>query len=309
VRSRFRPWHAAVLALLLIGAAAAAYLYFRNADRLTTADLLAYLPPGDANILYADVKALRGSGLLDLLAGRGIAEEADYRNFVQQTGFDYRQDLDTVLLALQPDQTFALLRGRFHWDRLRQYVAKQGGECHDDFCRVMGSQPSRRISFYPVKRGLMALAISPQEWAATQLTPHRPVAVPITIPPQPVWVSLSPAELRKGKNLPSGTRLFALALENADQLTFSISPEGNRFAVQMNVACRSPQDAAALTRQLDGITDTLRKLISREKQTPNPSDLSAVLVAGTFRQEDRRVYGRWPVERAFLESISNGAGR
>ena len=44
-------------------------------------------------------------------------------------------------------------------------------------------------------------------------------------------------------------------------------------------------------------------MIAREKKTPNPVDLSAVFSSGVFRREHRRVIGRWPVERAFLESI------
>ena len=52
------------------------------------------LPADRATLVYIDTDALRKSGLLDLLAGSKAAEEADYRKFVEQTGFDYRTDLD-----------------------------------------------------------------------------------------------------------------------------------------------------------------------------------------------------------------------
>jgi hypothetical protein len=51
-------------------------------------------------------------------------------------------------------------------------------------------------------------------------------------------------------------------------------------------------------------TDTLRKWIEREHQQPNPADLSGLLVAGTFHRDDRRVFGQWPVSRAFVDSLA-----
>jgi hypothetical protein len=50
----------------------------------------------------------------------------------------------------------------------------------------------------------------------------------------------------------------------------------------------------------------LRKLISRTGGQPNPADLSGVLTQGSFRREGRRVIGRWPIERALLESLAGG---
>jgi hypothetical protein len=52
------------------------------------------------------------------------------------------------------------------------------------------------------------------------------------------------------------------------------------------------------------MTALLRELIEKDKQKPNPGDLSGVLTAGVFRQENVRVVGRWPLERAFLESLA-----
>jgi hypothetical protein len=45
-------------------------------------------------------------------------------------------------------------------------------------------------------------------------------------------------------------------------------------------------------------------MLARENRTANPQDLSGVLVAGTFRRDDRKVYGEWPLQRAFVESIT-----
>ena len=71
----------------------------------------------------------------------------------------------------------------------------------------------------------------------------------------------------------------------------------------MEVVCRDAREAGILAAQFQKLTSVLREIIAKEKQTPNPADLSGVLTAGVFRQEDVRVIGRWPIERAFLDNL------
>ena len=40
--------------------------------------------------------------------------------------------------------------------------------------------------------------------------------------------------------------------------------------------------------------------------TPNPRDLSGVLVAGKFQQQNALVTGTWPLERGFVEALAAG---
>jgi hypothetical protein len=47
--------------------------------------------------------------------------------------------------------------------------------------------------------------------------------------------------------------------------------------------------------------------MAHEHQQPDPADLSAVLVAGSFRRDDRRVYGQWPIARAFVDAVTGGS--
>jgi hypothetical protein len=84
----------------------------------------------------------------------------------------------------------------------------------------------------------------------------------------------------------------------------TIGPSGDAFEVAMDVTCKTEQDAAVLKAQLEGLTALLGKLITREKQTPNPGDLSGVLTAGVFQRDSRHVLGRWPIRKAFLDSLS-----
>lgn len=297
-----------LLAAAAVVIAASGYLYWRAHRELDAARLLRYFPPGDASLLSVDITALRQSGLLRLVAGTKAAEEADYKTFVQQTGFDYQRDLDLLLTSFTTERTYVLAKGRFDWPKLQRYAAQQGGRCEQGVCRVPGSQPGRAISFYTLRDNILALAVAPDPGAANDLQLHEnaPAAPPSS---QPVWLSLSPATLRLRQEVPAGTRLFAAVLGSAERLLFSVGPEQDRLALTMEASCATAPQAALLTKQLQELTSTLTKLILQAKQKPNSSDLSGMIVAGTFRQQDRQVFGHWPIERTLVESMAGGQAR
>jgi hypothetical protein len=153
----------------------------------------------------------------------------------------------------------------------------------------------------------MALAVSRDEWAAMKLqggTKRKPA---FAIPTRPVWLAIPSGALKGRQDLPAGTRLFAKAIEDAEHVTLSLGGEPGRFEAYLEVTCSKAEDASVLVTQLEGVTTVLRDLIAREKKTPSLRDLSGVLVAGKFSREDRRVVGRWPVERVFLEALAGGS--
>jgi hypothetical protein len=200
-----------------------------------------------------------------------------------------------------------LVRGRFNWKTLTTYVRTQGGTCYNAFCRVLGSTPERHVSFFPLRPGVIAIAVSKDEWAASQLMPKRHNSSPVEAPKQPVWLSIPSSRLKQAENLPTGTRQFARAIEGAEKILLSIGPQGNSYEAVLDVTSRSAADASVLVTHLEGITDFLRKMIAEEHRPPNPRDLSGVLTAGVFERQDRRVLGRWPLERAFLEALASGS--
>ncbi len=268
----------------------------------TAADWLARLPPGEAVIVYADWEVLARAGFAEWLGLARLSEEPEYRAFVEQSGFDPRRDLQAALIAFHPEGTFFLLRGRFDWSALARLVAAQGGVCYNSFCRVAGSRPERKISYFPLRRDVMALAVSRDAWAAERLQRRRPQAR--EAPEAPLW-SLVPAGSLKGAGeLPPGTRLFVQAMAEAERIAFWAEPRGEGLDLNAEVTCRSSEQAGVLAAQLRGLTQTLREMIAREKQQPNPRDLSGVLTAGVFQQDGRRVRARWPLGRPFLESLA-----
>ena len=297
------------MVLLLVACAlAAGGIYWLRARRAAgPSDLVAYLPSSNASVIYIDVNALRRSGILNMLAGAKTAEEPDYQQFVRETKFDYRQDLDAVAAAFKDGRTYFALRGRFRWSDLRDYAVRQNGSCHNDFCVVTGSQPNRRISFYPLKSDVMAMAIGPDDFGAYQVTSNSN-RLPLAAPKEPVWALIPAAALQSMDALPASAKAYVPALAGADEIVFSISAARDReLQFGVHVTCKDTPAASALLTQFEGTTKALRELLAHQRQKPDPADLSGALVAGSFRRDERQVYATWPIPQALLDAVAGSA--
>ena len=305
MRSRFQLWLILIaIVLLLCGAGAVAY--WRVTYRpWSAADLIESLPPDQATHVYIDVDALRRGGILNLVAGSKAAEEPDYRKFVEQTGFDYQTDLDAAAAAFFHNDVYFALRGRFQWKKLARYAGTQGGGCADSICSMPGSTPDRHISFYQLKPGVLALAVSAAEHGVNMIGPKQWKTAP-KLPDEPVWVSAPSFAFTDVQNLPAGTHAFLSPLARAEHVVFAIGPAGKGLQIRLEVACDSPETAAAMATQLIKTTDLLKKMLERDHMTPNKNDLSGVLVAGNFQQRDKNVVGLWPLDPGFIESLASG---
>src|SRR6185369_9246331 len=233
----------------------------------------------DAVVLYIDFAALRQGGILKLLESSRASEDPDYQNFARKIDFDYRQDLDSAMVAFTPAGKYMLVRGKFNWKSLRSYASEGGGSCANSVCRMTGSTPERRISFFPVQSGLMALAVSKDSSAVTALS-NSPSGSPIEVPDAPVWLTMPGEFLQSGENLPSGTKMFARGMEKAEKVTLTFAPDNNRVAARIEVRCRNEQDATDVASQLSIATLTLKQMLEREHQKPGPADLAGVLTMG-----------------------------
>jgi hypothetical protein len=309
VNPRFQLRQLVVLVLVVCALAAGGIYWFRLRSSARPSDLVAYLPTADASVVYIDVDALRRSGILGMVMGSNSAEEPDYRQFVGETKFDYRQDLDAVAAALKDGRTYFALRGRFHWNNLRDYAARHGGSCHNDFCVLAGSQPNRRISFYLLKRDVMAMAIGPDDFGAYQVT-NESGKFALAAPKEPVWAMIPAGALQSMAllPLPAAAKAYVPALQGAEQIVFSIGANPDRqLQLGANVTCKDAPTATALLTQFEGTTKALRELLAQQRQKPDPADLSGVLVAGSFRRDERQVYGAWPIPKAFVDAIALNA--
>ena len=268
----------------------------------TAEELLLHLPQDPGVTLGIDLQALRRNGLLAALAGLGTTEEPEYQAFVKDTGFNYETDLDYALAWFGKQGTFLLLRGRFDWPRLREYAISQKGSCLNTFCDLEGSTPDRLISFFPLRRNVMAMAVSPAAGAAWELANTKPKDPSREAPPQPVWLTVPSAVLRDAQNLPAAVRPFSQALEGTEQVQLSMTLGLERLELLLDVTCRTPNEAASMSSQLEQATRLLRAVLPDSKQ-PDPTGLAAVLAKGAFRSQGQKVSGRWPIDRAFFEGI------
>ncbi len=296
-----RAWFLLFAVAAVCGGVIGGVLWYHDRD-LSNSTLLRRLPVADSLVVGIDFAALRNSGILQALEDSKVAEEPEYQAFVHQTDFDWRQDLDGAILAFTPTAKYLLVRGRFDWKSLQSYVSHQGGDCYNAFCSMKGSAEDRQISFFPLQRNLMGMAISPDSTAALRLQ-NVAIGKGPEAPNAPLWLSVPVGILKSGTDLPEGTRMFASGLGQAQNLTLTLAPDGNRFAARMTVTCRKETDAADVALELTRVTRLLRDMITRENQKPNPSDLSGVLTSGSFRPEGKRVDGYWPLERSFIQNM------
>ena len=92
-------------------------------------DLLGLLPRDDATIFFANLAVLRQHGYLRLLEGAKPRQENEYKQFVNETNFDYTKDLNAVAGAINDRQLLFALRGNFRWSNIRAYAVAHGGRC------------------------------------------------------------------------------------------------------------------------------------------------------------------------------------
>jgi hypothetical protein len=306
VAYRLRGWLVvAAIVILCIGTVWIADFY-RSRSIGKREALISRLPSKDSIILAVDFAALRRARLMDMLARSKTPEEPEYKQFVAKTEFDYKEDLDLALAAFGPNGKFFLLKGRFDWSSLRSYVKASNGDCYNTLCKMVGSAPDRKISFFPLRPEIMALAVSNEPDAAFHLYDAPAATRTIQVPSEPFWISFPGSALKQAGELPTGTQIFAKTLEDAEDVLLAIGPEGTDFQAKLTVNCRSEQDAATLAAELERRTNLLRSMIEREKRTPNPRDLSGVLTAGAFSRTGRQVFGHWPISQGLVQDALTG---
>jgi len=277
--------------------------FWYRSRTITPAAMLKRMPSSESVVLYLDMAALRRLGVMDRLFDNAkVGQDPEYQRFIQQIDFDFRNDLDTAMLALAPTGKYMLLRGHFDWPALYKYVDGQGGHCNNGMCNMTGSTLERHISFFPLQRGMMALAVAATDGAADRLNSldQRPDA---ELPNAPIWLVIPPSVLRSGTDLPAGTKMFADKMQRAQSAIIWIAPSKDQFAAHMDVRCSSISDAVAMASDLTGVTRLLRRMIESENQIPNPADLSGFLTSGTFHNEGAHVVGEWPIQQALIETL------
>jgi hypothetical protein len=293
------------LALLFFGATIGGYYAWRTARTLNNQQLIQSLPQARATHVFIDVDGLRRSGLLDMIAGSKSAEDPDYKTFVEQTGLDYRTDLDAIAAAFSEGNTYLALRGRFKWNKLAAYAQSHGGKCDAlKVCSLPATRSGAFISFLLLRPAVLALSVSNDEHGVNMIG-LQAWRKPPHLPTEPVWISVPSFALSEA-NLAPGTHAFLEPLSQAQDVTFAVGAVQKGFQIRLEAVCATPEIAELLTRRLSATTDLLKKMLEREHMTPGAADVTSVLTAGTFSQQNDHVRGTWPLDRALIESLAGG---
>jgi hypothetical protein len=290
------------LALAAIAIAITAILfgidYYRRRWVRHDSDLVRLLPPGDLNVIFADIATLRGAGLLGVFSNIKVAPDKGYDAFLAETGFDYTRDLDAVAIATDPEQTFLIGRGRFRWDRFEVFARAHGGDCKRDACRVPATMPGRWVNFISIQPDVIGVAISPNQTAADDLRPPGR-RMQAQLPDAPVWATLSHHLLTHPITLPLPFQIFAISMQEAESVTVSAELHS------INLKAHFPNSATAETArtQLALQTKRLTTALAQGIEKPDHVSVAALLTAGSFSVAGTDVLGRWPLYPEFLKVL------
>ncbi|MDQ2775235.1 MAG: hypothetical protein M3Y57_10025 [Acidobacteriota bacterium] len=305
MRIRLKPWLFFVLLAAIVALAVLSIERFRYRVVHSDSDLVALLPQTTATRFFVDLDALRRAHVLRVLAATKPAEENDYRQFVQATGFDYTRDADTIAGSADSNQIFIALRGRFDWGRLARYAITHGGSCESSYCKLPTTRPGRWASFRSIQPDVIGLALSADPAAASSFVPTRR-AHRKPIPTDPVWIRPAPSLLSDPASLPLPARILAISLQFADEVTLSLGPSTSTsapFELKLVAVYPSPAMADTTRSQLEIDTKMLKLELAREHQQPNPADLTGLLVSGTFQVVKDEVLGVWPIKQELLNRL------
>ena len=241
----------------------------------TAEELLRHAPANAEIYAFLDVDLLRRAGVLERLAGARGQEESEYRRFVAQSGFNYREHLDAVVMARRGKAQYAVIAGRFDATKLEAYALASAGVCTVGYCYVPGAPP---MSFVPIRPGLYAFASGTGD--ARELLSKHASGVKGEFLGSPVWAAgLGPAEVP-----------LLQALPGVDRLSLWLTPRLPAvLEVRFALETRDAQSAVAMARDLGGLAKV--------------GELAPYLKDSQFAAEGRSVKGRLPVAMSLLESL------
>jgi len=150
--------------LFAIGLLALGALYFWSQHRgMTLAEQVSHLPSSDGIFVIADAAVIKK------IAGDAASEEAEYKDFVTKTGFDYRRDMDRLVAVIGETNSYYVVTGRFDWAKISAYV----GTCVKGLCSMPASQQGKWISLMQLGSGAIAISVSPKQLAVGEMEAIR----------------------------------------------------------------------------------------------------------------------------------------
>jgi hypothetical protein len=160
-----------IIAVAVIGAGFYfAYGHWKGQTGNSRESLLRALPRDATAVIYVDIAELRKGPLLKNVSGwsAGVTIDAEYKQFVKETGFDYERDLNRVGIAVQSHggmrNYFALADGNFDRKKIEAYLRKNGAaeqKGANEIFHLAPTEQGRTISVSFVSNERVALTDGP----------------------------------------------------------------------------------------------------------------------------------------------------
>lgn len=208
------------VAALVSAAVLAAGIYFSYKRWAVTrgdsrASLLHSLPADASAVIYADFAELRQGEFLNSVSNwsAGATTDAEYKQFVKQTGFDYERDLDRVGIAVmnrgETRNYFVLADGNFDREKIEDYLRKNG---------TSEQRAGREIFHYATPNSNPSLSLA-ERWISIVFLSDRRLSL-TDVPDSPVELEASQrnaghAEWTQRFERLAGTPVFALIRQDA----------------------------------------------------------------------------------------------
>jgi hypothetical protein len=258
------------LFLAILVAAIFAYRHWRARDTLSLRlEMLGQLPADTDAIFFLDFDSLRASPFLaQILAwAPQTSEDAEYAQFVKETGFNYERDLHRVAIAIMPagsaSNFFLEAEGRFDRKKIEAYASKYG-KPQTVSGRIFFALPlsnSTRTAYLAFLRG-DRVALSTTPLALTGTAPRRISSEDWSehfrrLAGAPIFgiFHQDSSLLNYAQQAPGGYRSPQLAalLGQLDWLTVAAKPEGDVLRVVADGEAGSETALRQLQEMLGGI--------------------------------------------------------
>lgn len=267
-----RTWVGLTAIVILCACAFFGYRKWDASSGASREELLVLMPSDASAVFFADFDELRQAPFLAAIyawAPKPLAD-ADYAQFVKETGFDYERDLHRLALAIlkrgQDSSLIAVVDGKFDRQKISAYARKNGSSAKTggrEIFSVTLTGSSKKISFTFLKNDRIVLtndadinvfldAKKRSEDAAEWRTRFERLAG------SPVFAVIrqdAAAGTAMSSQAPGGLRSPQLSalLDQLQWITLAGRPDNDRLRVAAEGECSAETTARQLADMLNGV--------------------------------------------------------
>jgi hypothetical protein len=300
-----RRWTLSIAAILLAGCLVGldAYWHWHDSGAATRDAVLSAMPPDASAVLFADLAELRRAPFAAELykwIPKGQAD-AEYAEFLRETGFDYERDLDRAAIAVikgeKESKLFAVAEGRFDRKKIEAYASRSG---------TRKNRGGREIFSVPLSdsaRKISLAFLSSEKLAVTDSGDLVPFLAPVPnsadahawrerftrVAGSPVFAVMrqdAAAGSMLASRAPGGLQSPQLSalLDQLQWITVAGKPQDNALRIVADGECASDQTAHQLADLLNGVLMLAQAGLSgpqtRQQLDPRIRDAYLELIKG-----------------------------